>query len=153
MTSEPLICKGWKIYFHPLFTKQYEKLESRVVKLSAELPESEFKSHESVKLFAALTIGIEEKIPLDPFASHFALTKEPLRKYCRLKKMGLNERYRLFFRAFKQEKTIVILWLGFPRKEGDKKDCYVVFTKKVSNGVYPETIEAFIAECIDNQID
>lgn len=70
MTSEPLTFQGWKIYFHPLFAKQYEKLDFRVIKLSAELPESEFKSHESVKLFAALTIGIEEKIPLDPFDSH-----------------------------------------------------------------------------------
>lgn len=29
------------------------------------------------------------------------------------------------------KKIIIILWLGFPRKEGDKKDCYQVFTKKL----------------------
>ncbi len=51
--------------------------------------------------------------------------------------MGLPERYRLFFRAFKKQKIIIILWLGFPRKEGDKKDCYQVFTKKVENGEFP----------------
>ena len=104
MTSEPLICKGWKIYFHPLFAKQYEKLESKIVKLEAELPESEFKSHESVKLFAALTIEIENKLPLNPFVSHFALTKQPLRKYCRPKKMGLNERYRFFLEHLNKKK-------------------------------------------------
>ena len=41
---------------------------------------------------------------------------------------------------------IIILWLGFPRKEGDKKDCYQVFTKKVENGDFPESIEQFMIE-------
>jgi toxin YhaV len=91
-------------------------------------------------------IGIKEKIPQNPFASHFILQK-PLQKYGRLKKMGLPERYRLFFRAFKQQKIIIILWLGFPRKEGDKKDCYQVFTKKVSKGEFPESIDELKAEC------
>jgi toxin YhaV len=53
----------------------------------------------------------------------------------------------LFFKAFKEQKIIIILWLGFPRKEGDKKDCYQVFTKKVENGDFPESIEQFMAEC------
>ncbi len=93
-----------------------------------------------------MNIGIKEKITQDPFASHFALQK-PLQKYGRLKKMGLPQRYRLFFRAFKEEKIIIVLWLGFPRKEGDKKDCYQVFTKKVENGEFPETIDQLLQEC------
>ncbi|MEA5552373.1 type II toxin-antitoxin system YhaV family toxin [Anabaena cylindrica UHCC 0172] len=52
------------------------------------------------------------------------MLQKPLQKYGRLKKMGLPERYRLFFRVFKEQKIIIILWLGFSRKEGDKKDCY-----------------------------
>ncbi|WP_442949696.1 type II toxin-antitoxin system YhaV family toxin [Nostoc sp.] len=42
-------------------------------------------------------------------------------------------RDKLLFRAFDTEqlKVIVILWLGFPRKEGAKNDCYQVFTKMV----------------------
>jgi toxin YhaV len=52
-----------------------------------------------VKLFAAITVAIETKIPSDPFASHFALTGA-LKRYGRVKKMGLPQRYRLFFRAF-----------------------------------------------------
>jgi toxin YhaV len=53
---------------------------------------------------------------------------------------------RLFFRAFKEVKIIVILWLGFPRKEGDKKDCYQVFYKKVASGDFPENLESLMAE-------
>ena len=86
-----------------------------------------------------------EKISLDPFASHFALRK-PLHKYGRLKKMGLPQRYRLFFRAFADQKVIVILWLGFPRKEGDAQDCYAVFSRMVANGKLPESYKSLLAE-------
>ncbi|MEA5502779.1 type II toxin-antitoxin system YhaV family toxin, partial [Halotia wernerae UHCC 0503] len=54
---------------------------------------------------------------------------------------------KLFFRAFKQQKIIIILWLGYPRKEGDKKDCYQVFTRKVENGEFPASIDDLLAEC------
>ena len=128
-----------------MFAKQYRLLDSEVVKLQDKLSESDFNSHGVVKLLRAITIGIEDKISTNPFASHFAL-QHPLKKYCRLKKMGLNERYRLFFRAFKKQKTIIILWLGFPRKEGDKNDCYAVFTNMVAKGVFSESLESLIVE-------
>jgi hypothetical protein len=56
---------------------------------------------------------MRDKIALNPFSSHFALRK-PLQKYGRFKKMGLPQRYRLFFRAFVDQKVIIMLWLGFP---------------------------------------
>lgn len=99
-------------------------------------------------MLKALLEGIKNKIPSDPFASHFALQK-PLEKYCRLKKMGLNERYRLFFRASSEKQIIIVLWLGYPRKEGDKKDCYAVFKKMVNRGQFPESIDELVAECED----
>jgi toxin YhaV len=139
---------GWRIYYHPLFAEEYRKLERRVVKLKARLPESEFKSHSTVKLYAAIVRAIEDKIPLDPFAPHFRLYGL-LKEYCRVKKMGIPERYRLFFRAFNQEKIIIILWLGFPRKEGDKNDCYAVFNKMVSKGKFPETVSELIEQSLE----
>lgn len=145
-----LICNGWEILFHPkFFGVQYQDLfvdlwsvvDHRVTQLKQRLPEAEFKTHITVKLFTAITIGIETKIPVDPFASHFALTG-PLKRYGRMKKMGLSDRYRLFFRVFDtpERKAIVILWLGFPRKEGSKNDCYAVFTKMVMRGDFPTNI-------------
>ena len=143
-------CNGWQIFFYPLFNQQWVDLRDKVKKLKNELPQEEFIKHPDAKLLKALNIGIKEKIPQDPFASHFVLQK-PLQKYGRLKKMGLPERYRLFFRPFKEPKIIIILWLGFPRKEGDKKDCYEVFTKRVENGDFLDKIEQFMIECnLDN---
>jgi len=138
---------GWEIYFHPqLFGTQYKELFDRVSNLREKLPEAEFRTHATVKLFAAITVAIETKIPSDPKASYFTLTGA-LKRYGRVKKMGLPERYRLFFRVFDTSdlKAIVILWLGFPRKEGAKDDCYEVFTKMVARGTFPDSLDELIA--------
>ncbi len=96
----------------------------------------------------AIRQGYLEHIPSDPFSPRFAL-KDDLRGYGRLKKMGLPNRYRLFFRAFQlgEQKEIVILWLGYPRKEGDKNDCYAVFQKMVLNGTFPTSMQELIERC------
>jgi toxin YhaV len=36
------------------------------------------------------------------------------------------------------------LWLGFPRKAGDKKDCYAVFEKLVQRGDFPKNMTEFL---------
>lgn len=131
---------GWTILFHPLFHNQWQKLLEQVKYLRTVKTQEDYVLHPQVKLFKALTIGIEEKISQDPLGSHFAL-KKPLNKYSRLKKMGLPKRYRLFFKVFEQQKVIIILWLGFPRKEGDNKDCYRLFAKMVEKGHFPASIE------------
>ena len=136
------VSHDWEVYFHAqLFGTQYKELFDRVSNLRAKLSEKEFKLHATVKLFAAITTVIENKIPSDPKASHFALTGA-LKQYGRVKKMGLPEKYRLFFRVFDtpQSKAIIILWLGFPRKEGSKNDCYEVFSKMVARGTFPEDL-------------
>ena len=137
---------GWTIFFYPLFNEQWVTLCNRVRVLKTKLTKEDFIIHPDVKLLKALDVGIKEKIPQDPFAAQFVLQK-PLHKYGRLKKMGLPARYRLFFRAFKEQKIIIILWLGFPRKEGDKNDCYQVFSKKVADGDFPENVKELLGEC------
>jgi len=143
-----IIRNGWEIYFHrKLFGEQRRQLKEQVSQLKIKLPPSEFATHPTVKLLAAVMTGIKEKIVLDPFAPQFTL-KGSLRHYGRLKGMGLSDRHRLFFRAFEAEgrKILIILWLGFPRKQGDKNDCYEVFSRMVSNGDFPETLEQLLAE-------
>lgn len=147
-----MIVNGWRIYFiKRLFGKQRRELQAEVRQLKKTLPPEEYRTHSTVKLYTAIMVAIKEKIPLDPFASHFALTGA-LKNYGRVKKMGLPDRYRLFFRAIqtKEYKAIFILWLGYPRKQGDKNDCYKVFTKMVERGNFPDSIDALI---LDSQED
>jgi toxin YhaV len=143
-----LICNDWEIYFHQqLFGEQRRQLLERANQLKAELPTADYLAHPDVKLLAAIMVGIKEKIALDPMSSSFALTG-PLRRYGRMKGMGLPNRYRLFFRAFVTEgrQVLIILWLGYPRKAGDKKDCYEVFTKMVGNGDFPDNLQELLVE-------
>jgi len=69
----PLVCNGWTIYFHQLFDKQYQQLISEVELLSSKLSKDKYLKHPSVKRLKALSEGIKNKIPSDPFASQFAL--------------------------------------------------------------------------------
>ena len=143
-----IIRNGWEIYFHRnFFGEQRRQLKEQVRQLKANLPPEEFVKHPTVKLLAAVMVGIKEKIVLDPFAPQFAL-KGALKHYGRLKGMGLSDRYRLFFRAFESgdRKVLIVIWLGFPRKEGDKNDCYEVFSRMVHNGDFPENLEQLLLE-------
>ena len=91
--------------------------------------------------------GIKEHIALGPYRSRFSLSG-PLRRYGRLKGLELPDRYRLFFRPFEAEgrKLLLILWLGFPRKDGDSKDCYAVFQQMVQRGDLPQDWESLEGE-------
>lgn len=141
-----MIINGWRIYFiKRLFGKQRRDLKAKVRQLKKDLSPEDYKSHATVKLYAAIMVAVKEKIPQNPFALHFALSG-PLKKYGRVKKMGLPERYRLFFRALQnpeepKDKAIFILWLGYPRKTGDKNDCYQAFTKMVERGDFPSALD------------
>jgi toxin YhaV len=52
---------------------------------------------------------------------------------------------RLFFRAFSSEErqVLIVLWLGYP-SNGDKRDCYEVFTKMVGNGDFPDDLRELL---------
>lgn len=138
-----MICNGWRIFFiKRLFGKQRRDLQAEVRQLKKALSPKEYYSHATVKLYTAIMVAIKEKIPEDPNARQFVL-QGLLKKYGRVKKMGLPDRYRLFFRAFETPdyKAIFILWLGYPRKAGDKNDCYKAFTKMVERGEFPESLD------------
>jgi toxin YhaV len=137
---EKFEANGWSIYYHPDFDEQYDEMESQVIKLKGDLPVDKYAKHRTVKLFGHVVGLISQKIPDDPLASHFAL-RGKLKRMSRAKKMGLPSRYRLFFKVFPESKQIVILWLGFPRKDGAKDDCYEVFTKRLEAGYYPRSFE------------
>ena len=146
--SPVLVRHGWEIVFQPqLFALQYAQLKAEVKRLRQELDQQSFLQHPQVKLLAAVVAGIKERIAADPYAARLALTA-PLRSYGRRKGLGLPDRYRHFIRAFQAEgrKVLLILWLGFPRKDGDRNDCYAVFQQMVRRGDLPEDWESLQAE-------
>lgn len=120
--SPALVRHGWEIVFQSqLFALQYEQRKAEVKRLQQELDQQNFLQHPKVKLLAAVMEGIKERIAADPYAARFALTG-PLRRYGRLKGLGLPDRYRLFFRVFEANgrKVSLILWLGLLRNDGDR---------------------------------
>lgn len=134
---------GWEIYFYkPLFAAQRQTLRSEVQALKAKLPPDQYRSHPRVKLYTAIMRIIKERIPEDPYNPAFAL-KGALAPFKRVKKMGLDSRHRLFFKVMRAEEkqAIFILWLGYPRKAGDKNDCYSVFTQIIADGEFPSDFQ------------
>jgi toxin YhaV len=138
----PLTCNGWTIFFHPLFYAQWHSLVEKVKRLKYKLEPSDFVVHADVKLLKALDVGIKEKIPLVPFASYFVLQK-PLQKYGRLKKMGLPNRMRLFFRAFKEKKSLSSFGWDFPVKKATRKTAIKYFPRKFSTESFPNHWKVF----------
>lgn len=143
-----MMINGWRIYFlKRLFGQQRQDLREEVQRLKSKLLHEDYIFHPTVKLYAAIMRAIRESIPANPLAPRFALTGS-LKQYGRVKKMGIPSRYRLFFRVFQaaEQKSIFILWLGYPRKEGDKKDCYKVFKKIVERGDFPQSLNDLLQE-------
>lgn len=73
LTSEILVCDGWTIRFYPLFNQQFLELTREVKNLLDKVSRDKYLVHPNVKMLKALSEGIKNKIPSDPFASHFAL--------------------------------------------------------------------------------
>lgn len=143
-----MIRDGWRIYFiKRLFGKQRRDLQAEVRQLKKGLPPKDYYSHPTVKLYTTIMVAIKEKITEDPFASHFVL-QGPLKKYGRVKKMGLPDRYRLSFRALQtpEHRALFILWLGYPRQVGDKNDCYQAFTKMVEKNEFPDFLDDLLLD-------
>ncbi|MCX5960349.1 MAG: type II toxin-antitoxin system YhaV family toxin [Cyanobacteria bacterium] len=133
---------GWDILFGCTFNSQLVKLEEIAEKQKARLPKSQYVTHPSVKRLAAIVNLFSDVVPANPRRSEFLLKNE-LKNYCRVKGHGLGSRSRLFYRLFELEgkKIIVFLWLGFPRKSGDKKDCYTAFKKIVDRDAAPNSAD------------
>jgi toxin YhaV len=61
---------GWRVFVHPLFASQLEKLTLRVTKLASEDPHG-YLSHQAATLLATINHCITEAIPRDPNWSDF----------------------------------------------------------------------------------
>jgi toxin YhaV len=90
-----MIVNGWKLFQHPLFKHQYDKLLHEAERLQRQRPK-EYKKHKIVKLFAKITQLITEEIPADPFHDRFNQGNTLGTEYRHWKRVKFG-RYRLFF--------------------------------------------------------
>jgi len=130
---------GWRLYVHPLFHAQLEKLASRVEKLAAKDPRN-YTSHPAAKLLATINRYTREIIPRDPNHPDFRQgnTLGPdNRHWFRAKFHG---RYRLFYRFSTEHKIIIYAWVNDEdslRKSGSKTDPYAAFQAMLKAGNPP----------------
>lgn len=145
-----MVKNDWNLYYFKLFAEILTNLENEVTKLSINQPTS-YSHHPKTKLLASVVKSIFERVPANPddpsFRPGHALgANAPYTSFRRVKN-GLPDRYRLFFRFRTDDRVIVYIWLNDEstlRKEGGKKDVYVVFRKMLSSGNIPCSIEELL---------
>ncbi len=112
---------GYDLYFWTAFLDQCREL--RTLKNTKEaavragtMSQEDFDQDPDVKLFAALVEIVQEKVTQDPEHKDFRLGKtlgDEFTSWRRVKKHGLPDRYRLFFRfATVPKKVFVFAWLN-----------------------------------------
>ncbi|WP_419805676.1 type II toxin-antitoxin system YhaV family toxin [Terriglobus sp.] len=134
---------GWRLYAHPLFQQQLEKLTVHVETLARKNPVG-YREAPATKLLATIERHIHQIIPRDPGAAAFRQgnTLGPdNRHWFRAK---FHERYRLFFRFSTEQKVIVYAWVNDEQtlhKSGSKTDPYQVFRAMLESGDPPQSFQ------------
>ena len=150
--AKPRTSHGWQIWFGELFDVRWRTLRDRVKYLKAELDASHFEAHPDVKLFATLVHIIHETVPRAPEHSDFRLGKtlgDRFTGWRRVKRHGLPDRMRLFFKFSSARKLIVFVWLNDAdtlRKEGASSDPYAVFRRMLETGNPPDDLVDLLRE-------
>ena len=138
---------GWRLYAHPLFLDQLERLLASVERAKRSDPQ-EWRRKADAQLLAALTRLVLDRIPRDPLAPEFRQgnTLGPARRHWFRAKFGGN-RFRLFFRADSRARVIVYAWVNDRdtlRKAGASSDPYAVFAAMLAGGNPPDDWPALL---------
>lgn len=139
---------NWKIYYFRVFQDQIRLLAAELARLRKKNPEK-LKGHPKLRLFLALKKVMAE-LRNDPMHDKYRLGQTLGKEYGdwrRIKKNGLPDRYRLFFKFFSQHEKIFLVWLNDEttyRKEGARTDCYAIFRKMLNNGQIPSEYAALL---------
>ena len=142
-----MIANGWRLYVHPLFDQQLQRLGDQVEALAAIDPVS-YKQRPVAKLLATVHRLIFETIPRDPNSADFRQGNTlgaDNRHWFRAK---FHQRYRLFYRFSSKEKILVYAWMSDERtlrKSGSRTDPYRVFSDLLKAGDPPAAMERLLA--------
>jgi toxin YhaV len=139
---------GWKLYPHPLFLKQVEKLFSTVEELKAKKPR-DYQKSTSAKHLAAIFKLVFEAIPADPANPIFNQGNTLGSDYRKWKRGKFFQQYRLFFQYEAGTKTIVYAWVNdedTKRAYDKKSDAYSVFKGMLDCGNPPADFDSLLSE-------
>jgi len=139
---------GWRLYAHPLFLDQLERLVAGVERAKQSDPQ-EWQGKADTRLLAALRGLLLDRIPRDPLAPEFRQgnTLGKAHRHWFRAKFGGN-RFRLFFRADSRAKVIVYAWVNDRdtlRKAGAGTDPYAVFARMLTGGNPPDDWPTLLA--------
>ncbi len=139
---------GWRLYAHPLFLGQVERLMASVERAKRADPAG-WRGKADAQTLAAISALVLERIPRDPLAPEFRQgnTLGRARRHWFRAKFG-GDRFRLFFRADSRAKVIVYAWVNDRdslRKAGAGTDPHVVFAKMLEGGTPPDDWPALLA--------
>jgi len=143
-----MIVNGWRLYAHPLFAAQLERLVDQVETL-ARRDSAGYKDQPVTKLLASIRCLVKEIIPKDPSAPEFrqgSTLGADNRHWFRAK---FHERFRLFYRFSSKEKVIVYAWVNDERtlrKAGAKTDPYRIFKAMLESGDPPQSMEDLLRQ-------
>ena len=146
--NEPLVINSWRIYAHPVFISQLEKLTNKVENLRQKYRQ-EYKQKNAIKRLAAINKLAFEIIPQDPTRKEYRQGNTLGKEYKHWFRAKFFQQYRLFFRYHQQQKIIVYAWVNdikSRRAYESKTDAYRVFAKMLDNDNPPNNWQMLLKE-------
>ncbi len=146
--NQSLIINGWRIFAHPLFIIQLEKLSTTVDRLRLKSPQ-DYQKKNAAKRLAAINKLAFEMIPQDPTRKEYRLGNALGSEYKHWFRAKFFQQYRLFFRYHQQQKIIVYVWVNDEKSKRayeSKTDAYKIFKKMLESGKPPDDWEIILRQ-------
>lgn len=128
--------RKYKSYIHPLWDNRINELVFDIKRLLAS-DSLLLQSHPSTKELLILYQLAYKTIPTNPGHPKYRLGKALGKEFTHWLRAKFMQRRRLFFRYSSKHQAIIYVWPGNHntlRKEGSKRDVYVIFRKMLLNG-------------------
>jgi toxin YhaV len=139
---------GWKVYLHPLFLDQQNRMIEEVRKVRAADPQN-FGSKRCTKILRAMRKVAYREIPRDPFDPQYRQGNTLGEDYKHWFRGKFLQQYRLFFRFSEKDRIIILAWVndeGTKRAYESKTDAYRTFRTMLDRGHPPDDWATLLKE-------
>lgn len=145
-----------EVYLSKSIKDIYDKLQSDAISLLNKDPIGN-RNHPKVKWYEKTKKAMKDAIA-NPNDKSYLLgnTLGTGHRAWRRLKRDIPSRYRFFFRFFSETKEIFFIWMNDERhlrREGDRSDVYMDFTRRVESGEVPESRDGFLRDAVEFDLD